>query len=461
MAVSVLGGWLLRPNRSVLAPQPVDPEPRLAALRSAESEARRRLSELLSELPLTDEVLENPTLELPALLQRLQELDRDMRAQISKATEIAPATPPTPLPPDQEDQLSLLAGLGVPGPEPGTEPDPEIRADATAPGPHSSDADAREVARRLDGAREKLRTSLGGVEAERGALEARLGLLGDGDVEVGIATAVERYNARRTSQELARDLAQSQPALPDLRLEIQAAVSAGEEWTEDPHALTSLQRRRQELTARIESRGRDLVRSRQALERLEELPTADQVDGQVLALRRQRADLARERDRLTLIARLLRDADRRFREERQPRVLARAGEYLDHVTDGRYSQIVTAREDDREVFKLLGHAHRDPVSMETGVSTGTREQGYLALRLAAVEELDAGGERLPIFVDEVFVNWDADRRARGMELLSRISASRQVFVFTCHRQVATALEDLGGHTLMMADGRLRSLEEAR
>ena len=39
-------------------------------------------------------------------------------------------------------------------------------------------------------------------------------------------------------------------------------------------------------------------------------------------------------------------------------------------------------------------------------SQGIKEQVYFALRLAAIDHLDADEERLPLFLDEVFVNWD-------------------------------------------------------
>ena len=64
-------------------------------------------------------------------------------------------------------------------------------------------------------------------------------------------------------------------------------------------------------------------------------------------------------------------------------------------------------------FQIVGQALPAPIRLAHPVSTGTLEQAYLSLRLAIVDHLDRGGERLPLFVDEVFVNWDQERRARG------------------------------------------------
>ena len=86
------------------------------------------------------------------------------------------------------------------------------------------------------------------------------------------------------------------------------------------------------------------------------------------------------------------------------------------------------------------------------MSTGTLEQAYLALRFAIVDHLDRGGERLPLFVDEVFVNWDAERRAHGIEVLADLSTSRQIFVFTCHPEMAAELAGRGGRLLSLERG---------
>jgi uncharacterized protein YhaN len=81
------------------------------------------------------------------------------------------------------------------------------------------------------------------------------------------------------------------------------------------------------------------------------------------------------------------------------------------------------------------------------VSTGTLEQAYLSLRLAIVDHLDQGGECLPLFVDEVFVNWDRERRGRGIEVLGSLSRNRQLFVFTCHPELAEQFSGRGAAVL--------------
>ena len=66
-----------------------------------------------------------------------------------------------------------------------------------------------------------------------------------------------------------------------------------------------------------------------------------------------------------------------------------------------------------------------------------------------LDHLDRGGERLPLFMDEAFVNWDAERFARGLEVLRRVSEKRQIFLFSCHPGVVERLREHGAGVLKL------------
>ena len=55
----------------------------------------------------------------------------------------------------------------------------------------------------------------------------------------------------------------------------------------------------------------------------------------------------------------------------------------------------------------------------------------------------AGGEPLPLFLDEALVHWDERRLDRGLLILRTISERRQVFFFTCHRELYRILVGSG------------------
>jgi uncharacterized protein YhaN len=150
-----------------------------------------------------------------------------------------------------------------------------------------------------------------------------------------------------------------------------------------------------------------------------------------------------------VLAQLLREADRRFRQEHQPDLLRRASAHLEHLTGGRYDRLLVDESGPDGLFQIVGPGLPAPVPLSPPVSTGTLEQAYLGLRLAIVDHLDQGHERLPLFIDEAFVNWDPVRRSRGLEVVADLAASRQLFVFTCHPETAERLADRGARVLRL------------
>jgi uncharacterized protein YhaN len=391
-----------------------------------------RMQLLLRERSLKTRTLEN-------LRDRLRAVDRDATALDRLVNEDA------------------LAG--------GTERDASTR-DARAVA-RALDLDLREAERleqaargarrelvRLSEDRDRLRKEAGPVDDEIAALRAAGERLGGGDALAGLEAARSRLAARRRADAVREELERAHPDLADLERRIDAAGdSVVDAWGLDDEELALTRARLEELEGEIE----ELVKRSEALShevaRLRELETVDQVDSETASLSERQAALERERDRKWVLAKLLREADRRFREEHQPDLLRRASSYLRHLTGGRYHRLLVDDRQGADLFQVVGPDLPAPMALAPPVSTGTLEQAYLSLRLAIVDHLDQGGERLPLFVDEVFVNWDRARRSRGLEVLAAVARARQVFVFTCHDGLAAELEARGARVLALAAGR--------
>jgi hypothetical protein len=68
------------------------------------------------------------------------------------------------------------------------------------------------------------------------------------------------------------------------------------------------------------------------------------------------------------------------------------------------------------------------------LSSGARDQLFLAVRLAASEYLSRGGEPLPLLLDDVFATSDDTRLLSGMRaLVESFAGGHQVIALTCHR----------------------------
>ena len=76
------------------------------------------------------------------------------------------------------------------------------------------------------------------------------------------------------------------------------------------------------------------------------------------------------------------------------------------------------------------------------MSDGTRDQLFLAFRVAAVEQYCASAEPLPFIADDLLVHFDDGRSRAARELLAELGKTTQVLLFTHHGQVRDSAADL-------------------
>lgn len=139
--------------------------------------------------------------------------------------------------------------------------------------------------------------------------------------------------------------------------------------------------------------------------------------------------------------RLLERVMERYRDRKQGPLLARAGEFFRDLTLGAHAALVVDADE-----KLL-HARRADgtlVPLE-GLSDGTRDQLYLALRLAALELYLDNAAPLPFIADDLFINYDDRRAVAGLRRLGEVARRTQVIFLTHHSHMAElAQEALSG-----------------
>jgi uncharacterized protein YhaN len=78
------------------------------------------------------------------------------------------------------------------------------------------------------------------------------------------------------------------------------------------------------------------------------------------------------------------------------------------------------------------------------MSTGTREQLYLAVRLAYVRHYCDAAEPLPLVLDDVLVNFDAARARATLRVLADFAATSQVLILTCHEHLTAMAREVTG-----------------
>lgn len=128
---------------------------------------------------------------------------------------------------------------------------------------------------------------------------------------------------------------------------------------------------------------------------------------------------------------LLRWALERYRQQNRAPLLDRAGEFFRMLTGGSFAGLTVAyRENDTPY--LVGRRSNDREMGVDEMSDGTRDQLYLALRLASVEESIDKGMALPFVADDLLVNFDNERAAATLATLAGLSQKTQVVFFTHH-----------------------------
>lgn len=457
MAAAFAGGLLLVQKREARRSRRArgrEHREALDALRSelqraerATADARGAVAEATEGLPLAEAHLEAPRPELVHVLERLQDHLEDLRQVRDEASALR----------DRVDDVRRRADALLRDVEmeaPGALPARVATLERALEDAEKRRADARsaeEALERAEGAVDRLREEREEVRAERAELEERLSALGGDDLERGTEEARARLEALEKARVLREELERQHPDLEELRRRIREAEEANEDWTVDDEAVVAAEERENELEDEEKELIEEINDLKNRLRGLQEGRTLDRVEGEILAVEEELDEVRRQRDRLALLARIIGAADHRFRERNQPDLLKAAGRHISTVTDGRYRRLLMPERDLDGTLLLQGPGYPGPLEVDTPISTGTREQVYLALRLAIVDHLDADGERLPLFLDEAFVNWDEERRERGFELLADLAGERQIFVFTCHRPMARSLADRGARLLDLGE----------
>jgi uncharacterized protein YhaN len=140
---------------------------------------------------------------------------------------------------------------------------------------------------------------------------------------------------------------------------------------------------------------------------------------------------AREWATLALALDLLDQAKARYEKTRQPQVFQAAGRMFSKITDGNYQGVEKPLESDEFRIVQGNGGFISPVQL----SRGTREQLYLSMRFGLIEDYETRAEPLPIVMDDVFVNFDDNRREHVLDILRDFARERQVIILSCHEHL--------------------------
>lgn len=142
--------------------------------------------------------------------------------------------------------------------------------------------------------------------------------------------------------------------------------------------------------------------------------------------------------RLRVAIALIRSQIDNFRRQNQGPFMEKASRWFSEVTGGAFRGIGPSYSDGDEPVIAGLRAMVDSGSGEvpvSGMSEGTRDQLYLALRLAGLELHLQDHEPMPMILDDLLVHFDDERATNALKALAHLGQRSQVFLFTHHAHV--------------------------
>jgi len=123
----------------------------------------------------------------------------------------------------------------------------------------------------------------------------------------------------------------------------------------------------------------------------------------------------------------------RFKERSQAPILKSASGYFAQITGGEFEGLIN--DDSNNIPVIAAKRPGGAILSVEAMSEGTRDQLYLALRMAALKLQRERGVDLPVILDDVLMASDDVRAGCIFKALADFSTSGQVIVFTHHHHL--------------------------
>lgn len=291
----------------------------------------------------------------------------------------------------------------------------------------------------LDAASNELETAERSAEVAERDLETFIQLAGVETVDE--LPEAERLSARAAQlheqlPELERQITEvGRASLRELteRVEVVDVDALAAQSTEAEEDIAGLEEELRQLDVRIGELGGE----HQKMERLGGAAgAAENFEQRVAELRA----LTERYLRLYLAAWALSEAIDAYRREHKAPLLKRADELFPHLTCGGFQGVEVSfdQDDDPVLVGVRSTGEKVPVKL---MSTGTREQLYLALRLASLERHVELHGPMPVILDDVVLHSDPRRKSAILGALAELGRRTQVITFTHDPQVVALAQN--------------------
>lgn len=247
----------------------------------------------------------------------------------------------------------------------------------------------------------------------------------------------EAEQASEHKKEVQQELAQVEQQLLEqgegMSLVDLANAAAAVEIDQLPGQLQSCQEQIQQLEQERSTIDQSIGELRTLIKQMDGNANAAQAADEVQLALAEMQNLSERYMQIHLAASVLRKSMEQYREQHQGPVVKRAGELFQRLTLNSFCGLKTDYTTHNDQPILVGLRTPESTGIFTsGMSDGTRDQLYLALRLASIERHIAEEYQMPLILDDILVNFDDDRSKAAFEVLGELSKKTQVLFLTHH-----------------------------
>jgi uncharacterized protein YhaN len=158
-----------------------------------------------------------------------------------------------------------------------------------------------------------------------------------------------------------------------------------------------------------------------------------------------------------MAALLLQKGIEHYRNNNQSPIISRAAEIFARLTLYSYHGIIVDYDDKDEPVLMGVNVRGDKVPVN-GMSDGTTDQLYLALRIASLEKYARENEPIPFIIDDILVHFDDDRAKEALKVLIELSSKTQVIFFTHHSKIIELLKEIESEDIFQLEEIVRDVK---
>lgn len=195
------------------------------------------------------------------------------------------------------------------------------------------------------------------------------------------------------------------------------------------------------LEAELQELARTDGETREKLRRIDTQTECVRKAAELESLRASLRDALDQWAPLVIAQTLMNRAIQKFEREHQPAMMRTVASLLERMTNGRYVDIHRRLDATGTLLVEQADGTRKEPQM---LSTGTREQLYLAIRLAYIRHYCQEAESLPVVMDDVLVNFDDQRAESTFDAIMEFADQVQVLFLTCHQHTVELVQQRRG-----------------